>query len=102
MNAVSDADVIILAVPYAAAAGLPNFGILLAFAVVCGSVVVLRYRSPELERGFRCPGMPVIPLIGVASSIWLTTYLAQLTWERFAIWFLIGLAVSTTAATLFF
>lgn len=79
--------------PIAEAAELTNIGILLAFAVVCGSVVVLRYRSPELERGFRCPGMPVIPLIGVASSIWLTTYLAQLTWERFAIWFVLGALV---------
>lgn len=79
--------------PIAEAAELTNIGILLAFAVVCGSVVVLRYRSPEIERGFRCPGMPVIPLVGVASSIWLTTYLARLTWERFAIWFLIGLVV---------
>ena len=79
--------------PIAEAAELTNIGILLAFAIVCGSVVVLRYRSPELERGFRCPGMPVIPLIGVASSIWLTTYLAQLTWERFAVWFAIGAVV---------
>ena len=79
--------------PIAEAAELTNIGILLAFAIVCGSVVVLRYRSPEIERGFRCPGMPVIPLIGVASSIWLTTYLAQLTWERFAVWFAIGALV---------
>jgi APA family basic amino acid/polyamine antiporter len=79
--------------PIAEAAELTNIGILLAFAIVCGSVVVLRYRSPEIERSFRTPGMPVIPLIGVAASIWLTTYLAQLTWERFAVWFLIGLGV---------
>ncbi len=77
--------------PIAEAAELTNIGILLAFAVVCGAVIVLRYRSPELERGFRCPAMPVIPIVGVASSIWLTTYLTALTWERFAIWFGIGL-----------
>lgn len=79
--------------PIAEAAELTNIGILLAFAIVCGSVVVLRYRSPELERGFRCPGMPVIPIIGVAASIWLTTYLTQLTWERFGIWFLLGIVL---------
>jgi basic amino acid/polyamine antiporter, APA family len=61
--------------PIAEAAELTNIGILLAFAVVCSAVIVLRYRSPDIERGFRTPGMPVIPLIGVASSIWLTTYL---------------------------
>ncbi len=79
--------------PIAEAAELTNIGILLAFAVVCSAVIVLRYRSPEIERGFRVPGMPVIPLLGVASSIWLTTYLTSTTWIRFGIWFLLGLAV---------
>jgi APA family basic amino acid/polyamine antiporter len=37
--------------------------------------------------------MPVIPLIGVASSIWLTTYLTTTTWMRFGIWLLIGLTI---------
>ncbi len=79
--------------PIAEAAQLTNIGILLAFAVVCSSVIVLRYRSPDIERGFRTPGMPVIPLIGVASSIWLTTYLTSLTWLRFGTWLVIGLMV---------
>jgi len=79
--------------PIAEAAELTNIGILLAFAIVCGSVIVLRYRSPELERGFRTPGMPIIPLIGVASSIWLTTYLTSTTWLRFSVWLVIGLVI---------
>jgi APA family basic amino acid/polyamine antiporter len=37
--------------PIAEAAELTNIGILLAFAVVCTAVIVLRYRSPEIERG---------------------------------------------------
>jgi basic amino acid/polyamine antiporter, APA family len=79
--------------PIAEAAELTNIGILLAFAVVCSAVIVLRYRSPDIERGFRTPGMPVIPLIGVASSIWLTTYLTTTTWMRFGIWLAIGLVI---------
>jgi basic amino acid/polyamine antiporter, APA family len=79
--------------PIAEAAELTNIGILLAFAVVCTAVIVLRYRSPDIERGFRTPGMPVIPLIGVASSIWLTTYLTTVTWLRFAVWLVIGLVI---------
>ncbi|MGK5642532.1 amino acid permease [Streptomyces sp. URMC 126] len=80
-------------VPIGEAAELTNIGILLAFAVVCTAVIVLRYKRPELPRGFRCPGVPVVPGIGVAASIWLITYLAWQTWVRFAIWFVIGLAV---------
>jgi len=79
--------------PIAEAAELTNIGILLAFAVVCSSVIVLRYRSPEIERGFRTPGMPIIPLIGVGSSLWLTTYLTSTTWIRFGVWLVLGLAV---------
>ncbi|MBZ4322510.1 amino acid permease [Streptomyces huiliensis] len=83
-------------VPIGEAAELTNIGILLAFAVVCTAVIVLRYKRPELPRGFRCPGVPVVPGIGVAASIWLITYLAWQTWVRFAVWFLIGLVVYFT------
>jgi APA family basic amino acid/polyamine antiporter len=79
--------------PIAEAAELTNIGILLAFAVVCSAVVVLRYRSPEIERGFKAPLFPVIPLLGVASSVWLTTYLTSTTWVRFGAWFLLGVVV---------
>ncbi len=80
-------------VPIGEAAELTNIGILLAFAVVCTAVIVLRYRRPELPRSFRCPGVPVVPGIGVVASIWLITYLAWQTWVRFAVWFVIGLVV---------
>ncbi|MGH4030182.1 amino acid permease [Actinomycetota bacterium Odt1-20B] len=79
--------------PIGEAAELTNIGILLAFVVVCVAVIVLRYRQPELARTFRCPGMPVVPAIGVVFSIWLITFLEWQTWVRFAVWFVIGLGV---------
>ncbi|OSC40331.1 amino acid permease [Mycobacterium decipiens] len=79
--------------PIVEAAQLTNIGILLAFAIVCSSVIVLRYRSPDIERSFRMPGMPIIPLVGVGASIWLTIYLTELTWLRFTGWLLLGLAI---------
>ncbi|MFD1830908.1 amino acid permease [Streptomyces desertarenae] len=80
-------------VPIGEAAELTNIGILLAFAVVCTAVMVLRYRHPELPRRFRAPFMPFTPAIGVIASVWLITYLRTETWLRFAAWFLIGLVV---------
>jgi APA family basic amino acid/polyamine antiporter len=74
-------------------AELTNIGILLAFVVVCVAVIVLRYRRPDLPRTFRAPGMPVVPAIGVVFSIWLITFLEPLTWLRFAIWFVLGMAI---------
>ena len=79
--------------PIGEAAELTNIGILLAFVVVCVAVIVLRYKQPELPRTFRCPGMPVVPALGVVFSIWLITFLQWQTWVRFAVWFVIGLVV---------
>ncbi|MFF2650131.1 amino acid permease [Streptomyces sp. NPDC058045] len=80
-------------IPIGEAAELTNIGILLAFVVVCVAVIVLRYRRPDLPRAFRTPGMPVVPAVGVVFSIWLITFLKWETWLRFAVWFVIGLAV---------
>jgi basic amino acid/polyamine antiporter, APA family len=82
--------------PIGEAAELTNIGILLAFIVVCISVIVLRYRRPDLPRTFRTPGMPVVPLIGVVFSLWLISFLDPVTWLRFVIWFLIGLVIWLT------
>ncbi|MFK8844498.1 amino acid permease [Streptomyces sp. Ac-502] len=79
--------------PIGEAAELTNIGILLAFVVVCVSVIVLRYKRPDLPRTFRTPGMPVVPAVGVVFSLWLITFLEWQTWVRFAVWFLIGLVV---------
>jgi APA family basic amino acid/polyamine antiporter len=87
------AAVIAGVLPIGEAAELTNIGILLAFVVVCVAVIVLRYRRPDLPRSFRCPWMPVVPIVGVIFSLWLITFLKPETWLRFAIWFVLGLAV---------
>ncbi|WP_433463543.1 amino acid permease [Spirillospora sp. CA-128828] len=79
--------------PIAEAAELTNIGILLAFALVCVAVIVLRYRRPDLPRSFRCPGMPVVPIIGIVFSLWLITFLEPMTWVRFGVWFVLGAVV---------
>ncbi len=61
--------------PILDAAELTNIGILLAFIVVSGAVIVLRCRSPDTPRTFRLPWMPVVPLVGIGFSIYLITKL---------------------------
>ena len=80
-------------VPISTVAELTNIGILLAFVVVCASVIVLRYRRPDIPRRFRLPLMPVVPVVGVIASLWLISYLHWETWVRFAAWFVLGLIV---------
>ncbi|MBW3087086.1 putative amino acid permease YhdG [Austwickia sp. TVS 96-490-7B] len=79
--------------PIGEVAELTNIGILLAFVLVCVSVIVLRRTKPDLERPFRCPGMPVVPALGVVFSLWLITFLEPVTWARFLVWFVLGLMV---------
>jgi APA family basic amino acid/polyamine antiporter len=79
--------------PINEAAELTNIGILLAFIVVCVAVVVLRYKQPSLPRSFRCPWMPVVPIIGIAFSVWLISFLDPVTWLRFAVWLALGFVI---------
>ena len=79
--------------PIGELAQLVNIGVLLAFVVICTAVMVLRVRQPELPRRFRTPWVPLVPLVGIAFSIWLLSHLPWQTWERFALWMGLGLIV---------
>ena len=74
-------------------AKLVNIGVLSAFIVICASVLLLRIRKPDLPRSFRTPWVPLIPLVGIAFSIWLLSELAAVTWLVFLIWVALGLLV---------
>jgi APA family basic amino acid/polyamine antiporter len=80
-------------IPISVLSQLVAMGTLLAFAIVCGAVLVLRRTNPELERPFRTPGAPWVPLAGVASCLYLMSGLPLATWERLVIWLAIGLGI---------
>jgi basic amino acid/polyamine antiporter, APA family len=80
-------------VPLEDLAELVNIGTLFAFFLVNAGVVVLRRTSPDLDRGFRVPLVPLFPLIGMALCVFLMTYLEGLTWLRFGIWMIVGLVI---------
>jgi APA family basic amino acid/polyamine antiporter len=72
---------------------LVSIGTLLAFAIVCGGVLVLRYTDPDLVRPFRTPLVPLVPLGGIAACVYLMLGLPPDTWARLFIWMAIGLAI---------
>ena len=65
---------------------LVSLGTLTAFSVVSAGVIILRYREPDLPRGFRVPFFPVTPLLAIASCIFIMTGLDLVTWLVFAAW----------------
>ncbi|WP_433716163.1 APC family permease [Nocardia sp. CA-084685] len=72
---------------------LVNIGALSAFAVVCVGVLVLRKLEPNRERPFRTPLVPLVPILALIGCVLLATTLDGLTWVRFVVWVLVGIAV---------
>jgi APA family basic amino acid/polyamine antiporter len=75
-------------------ANLVNIGTLVAFILVSIGVVVLRQRAPEMKRGFRVPGSPVVPILSAAGALFLVVQ--GLPWQTLALyftWLIIGLVI---------
>jgi APA family basic amino acid/polyamine antiporter len=72
---------------------LVSMGTLLAFAIVCAGVLVLRRTDPDIPRPFRAPGMPWVGVAGVLVCVYLMAVLPLATWRRLAVWLAIGLAI---------
>lgn len=80
-------------VPIDIVAELVNVGALFAFALVSIGVLVLRRIEPARERPFRTPLVPVVPVLALVGCVVLATTLAPLTWLRFGIWLVAGIAL---------
>ncbi|MEZ0342637.1 APC family permease [Mycobacterium sp. pV006] len=70
-----------------------NIGTLFAFVLVSAGVIVLRRTRPDLQRGFRTPGVPWLPIVSIIACVWLMLNLSGMTWIRFGIWMAIGVVV---------
>ncbi len=79
--------------PLSILADLTNIGTLFAFALVCSSVLILRYTDPDRVRPFRCPFSPVFPSLGIILCVLLMLSLPSENWLRLVIWLLAGLAI---------
>ncbi|HBD7168251.1 TPA: amino acid permease [Legionella pneumophila] len=79
--------------PIGTLAELVNIGTLFAFIVVCGGVLYLRRTHPDMERPFKTPLMPYVPILGIISCFYLILNLPWVTILRFIIWMLVGIAV---------
>jgi basic amino acid/polyamine antiporter, APA family len=72
---------------------LVSIGTLFAFVVVAIGVLFLRARRPDLERPFRTPWVPFLPVLSVIVSSILMVSLPWATWERLLIWMAIGAVI---------
>jgi len=72
---------------------LVSIGTLLAFTIVCASVLVLRIKKPELHRPFKTPWVPFVPIMGMGICMAQMFALPWDTWLRLIGWMAIGLAI---------
>ena len=70
-----------------------NIGTLLAFVIVCVSILVLRKTDPDRSRPFRTPLVPAVPILGILFNGYMMYTLGKWNWIRLIVWLLIGLVV---------
>jgi APA family basic amino acid/polyamine antiporter len=75
---------------------LVSIGTLMAFTIVCISIVVLRKTQPGLKRPFKTPFSPFIPLLGAAVCLLQMIALPWSTWLRLIGWTVIGFVIYST------
>ena len=72
---------------------MTNIGTLFAFAVVCTAVLIMRRVHPEAERPFRCPWVPLVPILGILCCLMLMLSLPAANWWRLVVWLGLGLVI---------
>jgi APA family basic amino acid/polyamine antiporter len=79
--------------PIEALLHLTNIGTLFAFVIVCAAVLVMRRTNPGANRPFRCPFVPVVPILGIGCCLLLMLSLPASNWWRLFAWLFLGLCI---------
>jgi APA family basic amino acid/polyamine antiporter len=95
MTIIGAAVIAVLAalIPISQLSDMVSIGALSAMIIVAIAVPVLRRRRPELQRPFRVPLSPAVPILAALACFYLMLNLDVLTWIRFAVWLALGLAI---------
>ncbi|UUV22406.1 amino acid permease [Paenimyroides aestuarii] len=80
-------------VPVSDLGHMVSIGTLFAFTLVCIGILVLRKTQPNIERPFKTPFVPVVPILGIIVCLVMMASLPIESWERLAIWLGLGLII---------
>lgn len=80
-------------VPARVVGEMTSIGTLFAFILVCMGVMVMRKKMPDAPRVFKTPFVPLIPLLGIGTCLFMMLFLPADTWIRLVVWMLLGLDV---------
>jgi len=82
--------------PLGQLADLANVASIIAFALVSYTTIVFYKKFPDLKRGFRVPGMPILPIISIILFAALLYSVTLTTWIIFVVWVIVGMIVYFT------
>jgi APA family basic amino acid/polyamine antiporter len=80
-------------VPARVVGEMTSIGTLFAFILVCIGVWVMRKKMPELPRAFKTPLVPLVPILGIFTCLFMMVFLPMDTWIRLIVWMLIGMDI---------
>jgi APA family basic amino acid/polyamine antiporter len=80
-------------IPLGDIAEMANIGTLFAFVLVSGGIIFLRKYQPDKIAAFRTPFVPYVPILSILFCFVLMMSLPVVTWIRFVVWLVIGLAI---------
>src|SRR5688572_24954907 len=80
-------------VPARVVGEMTSIGTLFAFILVCIGVWVLRKKMPDIPRAFKTPMVPLVPILGIGTCLFMMVFLPMDTWIRLLVWMLIGLDI---------
>lgn len=72
---------------------MSSIGTLFAFVLVCIAVIVLRKTEPNLDRKFRTPLVPLVPILGVIACSAMILGLGWTNWLRLIGWLALGFII---------
>lgn len=72
---------------------MTSIGTLFAFILVCIGVLVMRKTQPDAPRAFRTPWVPLVPILGVLTCLFMMVFLPFDTWLRLFVWLAIGFVI---------
>jgi APA family basic amino acid/polyamine antiporter len=83
-------------VPQDIVGDMTSIGTLFAFMLVCAGVWIMRVKSPELQRQFKTPFVPLVPILGIVICGAMIFGLGWANWMRLFAWMMIGFVLYFT------
>ncbi|QEC70284.1 amino acid permease [Panacibacter ginsenosidivorans] len=87
------ASLVAAVTPIEKATKMTSIGTLLAFAMICAAVLVLRKKQPDLHRPYKVKYLPLVAGLGLGFNILLMFSLDASTWVRLLVWSVAGIII---------